>query len=135
MTRLRTTVIAAALLLAGAGAAAAQGYGYGSGHGSGYGHRPAPDVTPLRQSRQLETIERGYRDGSLTRREAASLMEQQRQIAEYERRATADGYLDPVERSNLRYMQDTASRSIRNERTNLEGRNLALDRPWWRRWW
>jgi hypothetical protein len=141
MTRLRKIVFATALLAASAATASAQGYGhgYGSGHGggynSGYGARSAPNVTDMRQSRQVERIERGYRDGSLTPREAAGLMHQQREIAEYERRAKADGYLDPVERSNLRYMQDSASRSIRNERTDFEGRNAAFDRPWWRRWW
>lgn len=131
MPRLRTPVVAVALLVAGAASASAQGYGSGYGHGP----RHAPDVTDMRQSRQVERIERGYRDGSLTPREAAGLMHQQRQIADYERRAKADGYLDPVERSNLRYMQDNASRSIRNERTDFEGRNAAFDRPWWRRWW
>ena len=133
MPRLRTFASAAALLVAGAAAASAQGYGYGNT--PGYGYRPgAPDMTDLRQSRQMERIERGYRDGSLTPREAAGLMEQQRRIAAFERRARADGYVDPHEAGILRRMQDEASWTIRQERTDFEGRNAAFDRPWWRRW-
>lgn len=139
MTRLRSIVLATSLVIASAAGASAQGYGYGPGSGyggsNGYGYRPLPDETDMRQARQMYRIERGYRDGSLTGREAAGLMEQQRQIAEYERRAKADGFIDPYERATLRAMQDNASRTIRSERTDFEGRNAAFDRPWWRRWW
>ncbi len=128
MTRIRSLALAAGLIVAGAASAAAQGYGYGS-------YRSLPDETDFRQARQAERIERGYRDGSLTPREAAGLMEQQRQIAEFERRAKADGFVDPYERARLRQMQDEAGRTIAHERRDFEGRNAAFDRPWWRRWW
>jgi hypothetical protein len=131
MTRFRPVLLAAALVVAGAASATAQGYGYG--HGGGY--RPLPDETDVRQNRQMSRIERGYRDGSLTPREAGALMEEQRRIAEVERRAKLDGYVDPYERARLRHMQDNASRNIAAERHDYEGRNAAFDRPWWRRWW
>jgi hypothetical protein len=123
----RTRILAAAaLIVASAGAASAQGYGYGA--------RPM-DGIDARQANQARRIEQGYRDGSLTPREAAGLAAQQRQIAEYERRARADGRLDPYERHNLRAMQNNAGRSIAHERHDFEGRNAGFARPWWRRWW
>ena len=132
MNTARTLLVATAVVLVGATAVNAQGYG--PGYGYGYGPRHIDEVD-ARQARQSQRIEQGYRDGSLTPREAAGLAEQQRLIAEYERRAKADGRLDPYERANLRNMQDNAGRSIAHERTDFEGRNAAFDRPWWRRWW
>lgn len=123
----RSLVLTAALLVAGAASASAQGWGWG-----GWGSRNDVDA---RQNRQVNQIERGYRDGSLTSREASGLMEQQRRIADAERRAKSDGYVDPYERGQLRSMQNSAGRSIASERRDFEGRNAALDRPWWRRWW
>lgn len=128
MTRFRTIATAALLVIAGTASASAQGYGYGAGY------RPIPNEIDVRQARQAERIERGYRDGSLTPREASALMEEQRRIAATERRAKADGYVDPYERARLRNMQENASRNIAMERRDFEGRNAALDRPWWRRW-
>lgn len=124
----RSLVLTAALLVAGAASASAQGWGWG-----GWGSR-TPEVD-ARQSRQIERIERSYRDGSLTPRETSGLMEQQRRIADTERRAKADGYVDPYERAQLRAMQHDAGRTIARERSDFEGRNAAFDRPWWRRWW
>lgn len=123
----RSLVLTAALLVAGAASASAQGWGWG-----GWGPRGG-DID-ARQSRQMHQIERGYRDGSLTPREASGLMEQQRRIAEAERRARMDGYIDPYERAHLRAMQAHARHSIASERRDFEGRNAAFDRPWWRRW-
>lgn len=133
MTRNSTLIlVAAAAVVASAGTVSAQGYGYGYGYG--YGARPM-DGVDARQANQARRIERGYHDGSLTPREAAGLAAQQRQIADYERRARADGHLDAYERHNLRVMQNHASRSIAHERHDFEGRNAGFGRPWWRRWW
>lgn len=124
----RSLVLTAALLVAGAASASAQGWGWG-----GWGSRPGE--IDARQYRQNERIDRGLRDGSITPREAAGLYEQQRRIAEAERRAKWDGYVDPYERAHLRAMQNDASRSIAAERLDFEGRNAAFTPPWWRRWW
>ena len=123
----RSLVLTAALLVAGAASASAQGWGWG-----GWGSRPSE--IDARQYRQNERIDRGLRDGTITPREAAGLYAQQRHIAEAERRAKWDGYVDPYERARLRAMQNGASRSIASERHDFEGRNAAFDRPWWRRW-
>jgi len=114
------TLIAIGLIAAGATSASAQGW-WGSVSGR---------EVDARQDRQQYRIEQGIRDGSLTRREAHALIEEQRQIADYERRAKADGYLDARERATLRSMQDNASRHIAAERHDTEVR-----RPWYRRWW
>lgn len=123
----RSLILTAALLVAGAASASAQGWGWSTWSRG--------DDVDARQARQMERIERGYRDGSLTPGEAAGLIEQQRRIAEAERRAKWDGYVDPYERARLRAMQDDASRSIAAERRDFEGRNAAFTPPWWRRWW
>ena len=131
MIRLRRAVLAATFVAAGAASASAQGYGFGA--------RPVADETDARQVRQSHRIEQGGREGSLPAREAAGLQEQQRQIVENERRAKADGVVDPNERASLRNMQNEASRSIEQERHDMERRNAVFGapawRPWWRSWW
>lgn len=125
MRYLRSAAIASVLLIGSVATASAQGYGYGVG--------PRNEID-ARQARQMDRIGQGYRDGSLTGREAAGLVQQQRAIAGYESRAKADGRLDPYERHNLRVMQNHASRSIARERHDFEGRMAPVHRPWWRRW-
>ena len=114
------TLIAIGLIAAGATSASAQGW---------WGGTSGREVD-ARQGNQQQRIERGVRDGSITRYEAHGLVEEQRRIAEYERRAKADGRLDPREQTTLRQMQDNASRHIAAERHDNEAR-----RPWYRRWW
>ena len=143
MIRIRSLALAATFLAAAAASASAHDNGYspsyGYGNGNGYGTRPVADETDVRQARQANRIEQGTRDGSLTGREAGLLHEQQRQIAEVERRAKADGIVDPNERANLRNMQNQASRSIEQERHDIERRNAVFGappyRPWWRSVW
>ena len=84
-----------------------------------------------RRHDQLSRIERGVRDGSLTRHEARELIAEQHRIAEVERRAKADGHVDFVERARLKALQDEASRHISAERHDSE----TAYRPWYRRWY
>lgn len=114
------TLIAIGLIAAGATSASAQGW---------WGGTSGREVD-ARQSNQQQRIERGLRDGSITRYEAHGLIEEQRRIADYERRAKADGHLDARERATLKSMQDNASQHIYAERHDAEFR-----RPWYRRWW
>lgn len=124
MRYLPSLAIASLIVLGSALPASAQGFGYG----------PRNEID-ARQARQMQRIENGYRDGSLTPREAAGLVHQQRAIAGFEARAKADGYLDPYERRQLRMMQNHASYSIARERHDFEGRYARPYRPWYRRWW
>lgn len=93
----------------------------------------AADVTDKRQARQADRIEQGIRDGSLTRREADRLIHEQRKIADFERQAKRDGHIDYIERRHLQAAQDRASRHIRHEKHDFQGR-LPNQRRYGRHW-
>ncbi|CAN5541144.1 hypothetical protein BH11CYA1_BH11CYA1_15120 [soil metagenome] len=69
-----------------------------------------------RQSNQNKRINRAYRSGGLTRREAARLKAQQAQLARREAamRRSASG-LSYSERARLEHQQDQLSRNIKNQ--------------------
>lgn len=125
----------AATSLAGPGAAQTYGYGYGHDYrdNGGYQHdRYARESGPdarwdrggdrngfqslnQRQQRLDWRIERGLRDGSLTRREARRLREEFREIAYLEARYRADG-LSGWERADLDRRFDRLEYLVRRER-------------------
>ncbi len=83
-------------------------YGYG-GHGPRlFGLREIN----MRQAEQRARIERGFHNGSITRREFHNLMAEQNHIQAVERSYVADGFLSPSERHDLHRRLDLAQRHI-----------------------
>ena len=76
---------------------------------------------------QMQRIEQGYRDGSLTNAEYRRLIAEQARIDAMERRALADGRLTPREYNQIHDAQINASQHIKQERTDGEVN-------WYRRW-
>ncbi len=113
MTRLLTTT--ALLLVVGTGVAQA--------------YSPWESGIERREAAQEHRIERGIRNGSLTREEARRLNEQQHRIDQMERSARRDGFVSPREAAEIRRAQAEAARSIYRETHDGERRGG------WRRWW
>ncbi|MDC0711055.1 hypothetical protein POL68_21470 [Stigmatella sp. ncwal1] len=74
---------------------------------------------------QVNRIQKGLGDGTLTLGEAGGLAAQQTRIAEAGSRALADGKLDRGEFKELRQMQRSASRDIFEQRHNASERPAA----------
>lgn len=107
------------ILIVAAGATAANAYGTST-----------RDIDGT-QANQERRIERGLRDGSLTRREAAELVNEQRHIQHLESRARADGRVSRSEAEQIRRAQDNASRHIYQERHDGQTRGWGGFRRWW----
>jgi len=75
-----------------------------------------------RQARQEQRIQAGVTRGDLTRREARTLEQGQRDISRYEARAKADGRVTPNEMRQLVAMLDRADEQIRALRHEPERR-------------
>lgn len=75
-----------------------------------------------RQARQMDRIEAGKHNGSLTRHEVRQLMRAQREIQAMERHFRADGILDGREFRRLDHALDQADRTIRAERHDRQAR-------------
>ena len=73
-----------------------------------------------RQYRQQERIDRAYRQGRISPREAARLERQQRRIERVERRARYynNGRIDPRSARKIERMQDRANHNIRRANRN-----------------
>jgi uncharacterized membrane protein YebE (DUF533 family) len=112
---MKRTILTLALIVAGAGAANAWG--------------TSTREIDATQANQESRIRDGIRDGSLTRREATNLIEEQRRIQTLESRAKADGVITRGEREQISRAQQNASRHIYQERHDSERRTG------WRRWW
>lgn len=100
----------------------------------------AYDSIDRAQSNQQARIQQGLRDGSLTRHEAARLQAEQARIADFERRAKADGHIDRREGAILGRALNESSRHIYQERHDREARGSTSHRGTWggwgfRRWW
>jgi hypothetical protein len=104
------TLIAAAAVVASI-AASAQPFG-----------RVDTSTLDARQARQEQRIHAGLARGELTRREARSLLEGQRDIARAEARAKADGHVSPREMRQLVALLDRADAQIRALRHDPERR-------------
>ncbi|HEX4893775.1 MAG TPA: hypothetical protein VFV47_10835 [Hyphomicrobiaceae bacterium] len=79
------------------------------------------------QERQYHDIMQKRQTGQLTRREHAALMAEQARIAEFERRAKADGHLSGAERRRILEAQHAARSHINDLSSN--GRV-----NYWRHW-
>ena len=85
-----------------------------------------------RQVRQEQRIQQGLRQGDFTRREYHALEAEQARIRELERRARADGRIDPYEAARIRRAQNEASRHIYQERHDGDRRGDGWrNRRWW----
>ena len=71
-----------------------------------------------RTAEQYQRIRDGQANGSITPREAAWLLDQQRRIRHVEWQASRDGVLTRDERHQIRYLQDRVDRSIDRMETN-----------------
>jgi len=71
-----------------------------------------------RTAEQDQRIRDGQANGSITPREAAWLLDQQRRIRHVEWQASRDGVLTRDERHQIRYLQDRVDRSIDRMETN-----------------
>jgi hypothetical protein len=78
-----------------------------------------------RQARQETRIERGLARGELTRREARTLQQGQREIARAEARAKADGHVSRHELRRLTALLDHADAQIRQLRHDRDGRRSS----------
>ena len=78
-----------------------------------------------RQARQEQRIERGLARGELTRREARTLQQGQREIARVEARAKADGRISRGEMRNLTALLDHADAQIRQLSHDHDGHRPA----------
>lgn len=78
-------------------------------------------TTPLvnkRQQNQKERIAKGLYSGKLTIKETGKLLNQQRQIRQFERQAKSDGNVTFIERLRLHHKLNQAGRKINNKKTN-----------------
>ena len=75
-----------------------------------------------RQNNQRQRINQGVRGGELTRDEARTLREEQRDVRKLEREYKSDGTLTRAERRDLHREQNEASQNIREEKHNSERR-------------
>ena len=102
------------------------GYGYNNGRNSGY-NQPEWQSINRRQANLDRRIDVGVRNGSLTRREAASLRREFNNIARLESRYRRNG-LNRWEMADLDRRFDQLSRQIRAERNDHQTRNDRYDR-------
>jgi hypothetical protein len=125
MTKTATAIALGALFSA---AAFAQPAGYGGRGGQGGPGAPVVAIAQpgadleRRDAINNERIERGIREGQITRREAARLREQQARIERMEARARADGVVTERERVRIEVAQKELSRNIRFEKHDRQAR-------------
>ena len=82
----------------------------------------ADTLIDQRQANQEQRIEQGIRSGQLTAGEAARLERGQARIERMERRALADGRMDPRERRRIMQAQEVQSRHIYREKHDNQTR-------------
>lgn len=92
-------------------------------------HRPGHFAAPgryrqieSRQDRQMDRIQSGIARGEITKREAAKLFQQQREIEHLQRAFMADGHLSGREYAALDNALDDASRYIHHQAHDNEWR-------------
>ncbi len=85
-------------------------------------HHDSESSIDLRQQRQMEKIMQGLRTGSLSRREARNLMQEQREIEQLQRHYLADRHLSRSEWLDLDRRLDLAARDIRAEKRDGDWR-------------
>lgn len=82
-------------------------------------HDPAVNA---RQQNQTDRIEQGLASGELTRKEAAELVEERRDIKQLERDYQSDGTLTGQERKDLHQQLNQAGEEIREEKHDAQQR-------------
>ena len=102
-------------------AAPAVAQGYGSGWNSNEFWRGAPSDTWQRIDYLQQRIDRGVRDGSLTRSEARRAQYQLQRIRRDASRMRRDGMIDPRYSGNIQARLDELSRNLRWARHNGTG--------------
>jgi hypothetical protein len=80
-----------------------------------------------RQADQLEDIQQGVRDGSVSQEEAQRLLSQQSRVSNATARATADGVITEAEAAQIRKLQSQADDSIFEATTSREFRTQVQD--------
>lgn len=80
------------------------------------------------QANQLERIQRGVENGTISQDEAAELLKQQAAIADTIKRAQADGFISAQEQAAIQRQQSQAGSSIREARSSFELETLFQDR-------
>ena len=90
-------------------------------------HTRDPGVN-ARQHNQRERIQQGVRSGELTRRETGKLLEEQRDVRQFERAYKSDGTLTDAERRDLHHEQNQASRDIYRQKHDEQDRPPAAVR-------
>lgn len=89
-------------------------------------HNVPGQRTPVinrRERREAQRINRGVRNGSLTRREAGRLDAQQARIRAHEARAKSDGTVTARERASIRRQERRASRHIYRQKHDRQDRH------------
>ncbi|OEU72910.1 MAG: hypothetical protein BA869_08770 [Desulfuromonadales bacterium C00003107] len=71
-----------------------------------------------RQDRQQQRIEKGVRNGNITRPELKQLKKEQRNIAKFKQKAKRDHHISRHEARRIKRLQDRASNNIYNYRNN-----------------
>ena len=99
---MKSTLLAAALILGSATLAAAQS---------------TPNID-ARQQNQQNRINQGVASGQLNARETANLQRGQARVQRMENRATADGVVTGRERARINQAQNVQSRKIFNKKHN-----------------
>jgi CRISPR/Cas system-associated endoribonuclease Cas2 len=80
------------------------------------------------QANQLEQIQRGVQNGTISQQEATRLLEQQSKIAETVKAAQADGFMSASERADIQRQQMVASFGVSQASNSLElGHLLSRD--------
>jgi hypothetical protein len=79
------------------------------------------------QANQLEQIQRGVENGTISQDEAAGLLKQQAAIAETVKRAQADGFISRSERAAIQRQQFQAGFGIHEARSSFEFESLFQD--------
>lgn len=77
--------------------------------------------TPLvnqRQQNQKEKIAKGLYSGKLSARETVKLLDQQRDIRQFERNAKSDGNVTIIERLRLHNKLNKSGQTIKNKKNN-----------------
>jgi len=72
------------------------------------------------QANQLEQIQRGVQNGSISSQESAKLLEQQAKIAETIKQAQSDGFMSASERSDIKRQQMMAGFGVAQASSNYE---------------
>jgi len=87
--------------------------------------KPVDAQTRATQANQLDQISKGVANGSVTAQEAEKLLKEQQDIANYQKKAMADGKLSLTEQLTLNVMQAKAGLNVHQASNNGDRNFLA----------